>query len=332
MEAERMTQNRVSAVLTTYQRAELAKRALHSILGQTLTPAEIIVVEDAGHTDLAGWISALGRNEIKYVRHESNQGLAAARNTGLRVAQSELIAYLDDDDEWLPTRLEEQVDRYLSLSPDQRRTLAAIQVGCKIVNSQGRQVGLNLPLNQGNLRDSIIRQGAATPSSCFMFVRSALLKVNGFDEDLISGIDHDIWMKLAVAGYSNEIVKKPLVVITGDDRRTMMSDTKRRVAGIAQYVDKWTPTYKEWFGGEAGEIYARKYFLNVICCLAGQKFAQRRFRDGFFASNAAFQRARWRPDLLLLGTVRLLQTFLSSALHQLRVAKTRLSSSAGRIE
>ena len=319
-----MNHARVSVVLTTYQRAELAKKALHSIIGQTWAPEEIFVVEDSGDTDLADWIAALGRDEIQYVRHESNRGLAAARNTGLRLARCKLIAYLDDDDQWLPTRLQEQVERLQSLSPEQQKDLAGVQVGCKILNSDGRPIGLSLPLNQGNLRDSIMSDGAATPSSCFMFFRSALLEIGGFDEDLISGIDHDIWMKLAVAGYSNEIIKKPLVVVIGDERQTMMTDTKRRVAGIAQYVEKWTPTYKEWFGEKAGAIYARKYYINVISGLAGRKFAQRRFRDGFYASKAALKRAKWRPELLAIGIVRLLRAFLSSAVPQLRVAKRAL--------
>ena len=124
MEAASMNYGRVSVVLTTYQRAELAKIALQSIIGQTWAPEEIIVVEDAGDTDLANWIAALGHHELKYVRHEKNQGLAAARNTGLRLAKCDLIAYLDDDDQWLPTRLQEQVERLQSLPPDQKQKLA----------------------------------------------------------------------------------------------------------------------------------------------------------------------------------------------------------------
>lgn len=311
----------VSAILTTYQRPELARRALKSILAQTLAPTEIIVVEDSGDTDLRDWIAGIGRNDVRYVCHAENKGLAAARNTGLRHAESELIAFLDDDDEWLPARLQEQLDRFRSLDPEQIQNLAAIQVGCEIVDSRGRTVGASLPRNQGNLRDSIMSEGAATPSSSFLFVCSALREIGGFDEKLVSGIDHDIWMKLAVAGYSNEIIKKPLVRVIRDDRPTMMSSTKRRVAGISQFVEKWTPTYQEWYGEVTGVIYAKKYFINVIAGLAGQKYAQGQFREGLFAAKMAFRYAKWRPYLLLLATGRLLRTFISFAIPQLRTAK-----------
>lgn len=318
-----MTVN-VSAVLTTYQRPDLAKKALQSIFAQTQLPAEIIVVEDAGETDLEDWIAGLGRDNLQYVRHESNLGLSAARNTGLRLAKSELIAYLDDDDLWLPARLEEQATRYAELTGDRKKSLACVQVGCMIMNEHGECRGQVLPVNQGNLRDSIIKVGAATPSSSFMFIRSALLDIGGFDENLISGIDHDIWMKLAAAGYSNEIIRKPLVVVTRSSRPTMMSDTKRRITGIGQYVEKWTPTYKEWFGDSDGSLYARRYFIRVACGLAGNKFASRQFIEGVFATKSAVRRANGHPALLVYVLTRLLRAYVSNALPQLGVAKRAL--------
>jgi hypothetical protein len=104
----------------------------------------------------------------------------------------------------------------------------------------------------------------------------------------------------------------------------MMSDTKHRIAGITQYVEKWMPTYQEWFGEDRGEIYARRYFIQVICGLAGQKLAKRRFRDGILAIKAAVRFANWRPALLIFGTSRLLRTFLSNAAPRLRAAKRAL--------
>ena len=103
-----------------------------------------------------------------------------------------------------------------------------------------------------------------------------------------------------------------------------MSDTKRRIAGIAQYVEKWTPTYQKWFGQNRGEDYARRYFIQVICGLAGQNFAKRRFRDGFLAFKAAIRCANWRPALLIFGTGRMLRTYLSAAVPRLRAAKHAL--------
>ena len=109
----------VSAILTTYQRADLAKRALHSIFGQTWTPEEIIVVEDAGESDLEDWIADLGRDDIKFIRHESNKGLAAARNTGLHLA---FIALVTNEFDVVPPK-----SRWLTDTPTCIRTIGALR-------------------------------------------------------------------------------------------------------------------------------------------------------------------------------------------------------------
>ena len=319
----------VSVILTTYKRPDSVKRAFESILAQTWEPTEIIVVEDGCESALEDWIARLALSNVYYVRHDKNRGLAAARNTGLRLSTCKMVAYLDDDDVWLPDRLREQMERYLSLPTERQNELGAIQVGCRVLDPAGRTISINLPRNQGNLRESIMREGAATPSSCFLFLRSALLRVSGFDEKLISGIDHDIWMKLAVAGYSNGIIRKPLVNVYKNDRQAMMTDTERRIAGIAQYVEKWTPTYKEWFGESEGDVYGRRYFIEVVSRLAGQKLGKAQIRDGAIAIKAAITRAGWRPDLLFFAMGRIMRIGLASAAPRLRYAKRAIAGRRG---
>jgi glycosyltransferase involved in cell wall biosynthesis len=313
--------NTISVVLTTYNRPELAKSAFRSIAAQSLAPMEIIVVEDASDTDMAAWVASLRRDDTSYVRHDSNKGLAAARNTGLRLARGSLVAYLDDDDEWLPTRLEVQVDRLRSLSAEQKRRLAAIQVGAKILDREGRQVGVRLPANQGCLRESIIKLGAVTPSSSFLFVKSALEDVGGFDESLISGIDHDVWMKLAVAGYTNEIIEAPHVILYAHDRVTMMSSTQKRIEGLTRFIEKWTPTYIDWFGPESGRIYAKRYFIEIISKLAGKKIAERKFREAFTAARASARVAGRRAELQVFSAYCVLRAWLARVFPSLRKVK-----------
>lgn len=311
----------ITVVLTTYDRLEMAKAAFQSVVGQTVAPLEIIVVEDASDSGLEQWIADLGRSDTTYVRHDRNKGLAAARNTGIRAAQGELVAFLDDDDEWLPTRLHEQLSRYKTLTNEQRERLAAIQVGAKILDRDGREVGIRMPANQGNLRDSIIALGAVTPSSSFVFVKRALEDVGGFDESLISGIDHDIWMKLADAGYWNEIIEKPLVILYQDDRPTMMSSTEKRIAGLSAFIDKWTPTYVKWFGDSAGRRYAKRYFIEVIGRLAGKKYSENRLREGFLATKAVFRVAGWSPGLQAYALLCVVRAFAARLFPGLRTAK-----------
>ncbi|WP_254279262.1 glycosyltransferase family 2 protein [Haloarcula marina] len=275
----------VSVVVTTYERPERCKRALRSVLAQTHDPAEIIVVEDASDTDLEAWV-AREIPSATYVRHETNEGLAAARNTGLRLASGAFVAYLDDDDEWKPTRLEQQLERVRTLEP--RESLGVVYCGVERRTPDGETRSIALPENSGDLASSIRAVGASTlPSTC-LFRTAALRDVGGFDESLPSSIDHDIWMQLAVAGYAAEAIAEPLTITYVSDRAQMTTDTESRIEGVRLYLEKWLPTYREWFGEAAGSAYAERYFARVVGRLAGKKFVSGNFSEFLTATRAIF--------------------------------------------
>lgn len=297
---------RVSAILTTYNRPDMAVRALKSILSQSKPPEEIIIVDDAGSVDLFQQLASFGEERIRYIRHDSNQGLAAARNSGIRAATGKFVGFLDDDDEWLPQRLESQYERYSKLSRNDKEYLACLQVGCVFVDQGGEKIGQSMPLNHGDLSESIRTNGAVTPSSSFLFLRSAIEAVGGFDEVLLSGIDHDIWMSLAVAGYSSEAIPEPLVRIYCDHRETMMTDASKRIEGLDQYIAKWAPTYKEWYGPIGGARYAKSYFAKVIGRLVSDKVSQGQWADARTAFVAIVNRVGW--DLRIMTAVLILIT------------------------
>ena len=184
--------------------------------------------------------------------------------------------------------------------------MACIQVGAELVDTNGNRLNIYLPKNHGNLKECIISDGAATISSCFLFVKKALLHVNGFDEDLISSIDDDIWMSLAEAGYSNEVIPKPLVRIIRDGRYNMMGDTNRRIAGLDQYVKKWLPIYQDWFGYFTGQRYGRRYFSLGVSTLVSQKFANREYATSLTAFKALVLKTGWRHPLDLTYSIYLI--------------------------
>ena len=95
----------ISAVIPTYNRASMVAKAIESALSQTSPPAEIIVVDDGSSDDTRSVIESVSRsNPVRYIWQE-NRGVAAARNAGIRHAQSEWIAFLDSDDTWVSGHL-----------------------------------------------------------------------------------------------------------------------------------------------------------------------------------------------------------------------------------
>lgn len=100
----------VSVIIPTYNRAPLLREAIESVLAQTFAPTEILVVDD-GSTDGTRETIAMFGEKVRALTR-TNGGAAAARNMGIQNAQGELVAFLDDDDVWVPTALEWQVERF----------------------------------------------------------------------------------------------------------------------------------------------------------------------------------------------------------------------------
>lgn len=108
---------RVSVIISTYDRAALLPRAVNSVLAQTFSDYELIIVDDCSSDDTQEVIAEFTDPRIRSVRHKENRGLPASRNTGVRNAKGEYIAFLDDDDEYTPERLSLQVSRFEAASP-----------------------------------------------------------------------------------------------------------------------------------------------------------------------------------------------------------------------
>ena len=108
----------VSIVLPTYQRGALIGRSIRSVLEQTYTDFELIVVDDGSTDDTAAEVARFSDPRLRYLRLDANRGAAAARNVGIRHAAGELIAFQDSDDEWLPTKLERHMEAFAGCGPD----------------------------------------------------------------------------------------------------------------------------------------------------------------------------------------------------------------------
>jgi glycosyltransferase involved in cell wall biosynthesis len=281
----------VAAVVTTFDRFELAKRAISSVFEQSYPFLEIIVVEDGSDSGIQQWLNTSKWNrEYRYIKHDTNRRLAAARNTALFASKGKYIAYLDDDDIWKPDKITRQVEAILNLSEVEREECAVVSCQMETVYSEGSYVSVGEAGNEGNLRQSIKSNGLHAPSSTFMFSSSALKRVGGFDETLPSSIDHDVWMALAASGYSAIAVHVPLVREFGErrSRASMMYDTENRIRGVKMFVDKWEPVYKEWFGQHRGAQYKQEYFVRVIVFLAVGKMFSGNFKDAVFAIRSIF--------------------------------------------
>lgn len=178
----------VSVVVPTHNRAPLLVRALRSALAQTHRNLEVIVVDDASNDETPHRVRDFHDARIRYLRHEVNRGGGATRNTGVRAARGEYIAFLDDDDEWSPAKIERQLQSIAGHG--------AVICGFMLDAGHGavpgtRTRGSRTVVTPAMLRRTVVGWGAST----FM-VSSAIARTVEFDEELASGQDWDFLIRV----------------------------------------------------------------------------------------------------------------------------------------
>lgn len=197
----------VTVVVPTHNRPELMKLAVESVLAQeTDVSGEVIIVFDACPVEVPdvvapeGWI-------VRGISNSRTRGLAGARNSGIDAAEGRLVAFLDDDDEWLPGKLAAQLRRFAE-KPD------AIVVGTAMVVDDGETRHVRLVPDEELTHEAFLRnRNPGLHSSSLMFRREVLQGDLGLiDEQLPRsyGEDYDILLRASALGVVT-VVNEPLV-------------------------------------------------------------------------------------------------------------------------
>ena len=202
-----MSNCQVSVVIPTFNRRSEVEQALKSVFQQSVKVDEIIVVDD-GSTDLISELfSAKIDPRIDFIRLEQNVGGAVARNVGLAAASGDFVAFLDSDDTWLPTKIEEQL-RALSKKPKAVASFTGIR---HVFSDRIRDAFPPPEVSLARLRQS----NAVGSASTAVIRRDAVAAVGGFDAALPSCHDWDMWLRLRILGEF-AVVTKPLIIYHHD--------------------------------------------------------------------------------------------------------------------
>jgi glycosyltransferase involved in cell wall biosynthesis len=199
---------KVSVIIPAYNGDRYLAQAIASILTQTYTDYEIILVND-GSTDNTQSIIQQYADQIKSLKYfaQTNQGVAASRNLGLAQAQGEYIAFLDQDDLFLPHKLASQVALL-----EQDHTLGIVNSGWQIIDQDGVLQSAVEPWQQIpnlNMANMIIWKPVFL--GAMLFRRSWLERTAGFDPNLEQTPDVDLVIRLAAMGCPGDWVKQTTV-------------------------------------------------------------------------------------------------------------------------
>ena len=202
---------KVSVIIATYNRAALLPRAVNSVLSQIYSDYEIIIVDDCSSDKTQEVIQEFTDPRIRSIRHKTNQGAAAARNTGIAHARGKYIAFLDDDDECTPNRLADQVS-VLDTNPD----IGVVYGWIEEVNDAtgARRVPRNVQnTHRGRAAFEAALTGVSDTASMFNpCIRASVVRqVGGFDERLANIGEDAVFMASITQICDAEYIPKIIV-------------------------------------------------------------------------------------------------------------------------
>jgi len=199
----------VSIIIPTYNRRHLLESAVRSVLTQSYDKFELIVVDDGSEDNTFEVIEAFRDSRIKYIKHEKNRGVAAARNTGIQASCGEFVAFQDDDDIWQQKKLEKQMDL---ICTESKGADVVYTRACKTEKGVDSYIPSGkIRALEGNIYRSLLWQNYITIPSVLLR-KTCLEKVGLFDENLVTFEDWEFLLRLS-RYYNVMYIAEPLVIV-----------------------------------------------------------------------------------------------------------------------
>lgn len=255
----------ISVIIPTFKGSSVIGRAINSVLSQTYPFIEIIVVDDnspdsAERKETEAVMSSYDYNTtIVYLRHSKNKNGAAARNTGIKHSHGSFIAFLDDDDWFLPNKIERQLDYLTSHSE-----FAACYC---LAQREGKPIK-TIPY-QGDLTKELLLMESKMFTPSLFFRRNALVDINGFDESFRRHQDYEMLLRFFAAGNQIGCLQEVLLELgTGGGDNNPSPDKILELK--RQFLTKFSDSIEQLekkepgFRNRAIAIHYGSVFLNYV--------------------------------------------------------------------
>ena len=185
---------KVSAIITTFNRAAFLKEAVKSVLNQSFTDLELLILDNSSTDNTEEVVRGFDDDRIRYIKHEP-MNIAQARNLGVREAAGEYVAFLDDDDQWLKDKIGRQLEVFAS--GDEK--LGLVYGGYIKMDAQGREFDVRKPVLRGKILKVLLRQTVPFTGSASnpMIRKSAIDELGGYNNEVVTGEDWELYLRLA---------------------------------------------------------------------------------------------------------------------------------------
>ena len=234
----------VSAVITTCKRSPVfVVRALKSVMAQTYPHIQIIVVDDspANYPEKETVRKAVLSEcpQVVFVAHGENRGACAARNTGIQAAAGEYVAFLDDDDEWLPEKIEKELAGFTSEN-------IALVYGDLCMSDDIRHIryAVGRKSFSGKVYDQLLESCFIGSTSIPLFRKHCLVRVGCFDEQMRSAQDYDLYLRLA-RHFEVNYIPEVFVIYHIHKEARISTNTSDLISGRERLITKYESDLKQ---------------------------------------------------------------------------------------
>lgn len=258
---------KVSVIIPTYNRAELLRSAIESARNQTFKDLEIIVSDDKSTDHTREVVESFKDPRIKYVLNEGKKGPSATRNTAILVSEGEYIAFLDDDDEWLPDKLQRQVEL---LDQSQPNICGVFSNRLFIDRNSGEVLSDNPGTDQlkGNLLYQLMIK-SPIHTSTVVIRKSCLDEIGLFDETISYMEDRDLWIRLSMH-WDFEYIPIPLTKAYVHGNAHLSRNLEGQTAGREKLLERYHDFFKK----------NRKSLGALYLCLGAQYCQMKQMKKG----------------------------------------------------
>lgn len=252
----------ISVVIPAYNRANTIRRCLDSVLSQTLSPLEVIVVDDCSKDKTAEVVQSYSDPRVRLITLTRNAGAQAARNHGIHEAKGDWIAFQDSDDEWLKDKLEKQVEalRKVQFNPWTVVHCDAFKADTK---KKSKHV-CHLPQVHG---ESVLKQLLSSPGPMFQAIltsKEALISCGLLDENIPSYQEWDTSIRLS-RKCAFIFIPQSLFIYYIHEGDTISKSFRNAIKGYRYIID----AYKDDIIRECGRwVYMRHLFILLMLYIA----------------------------------------------------------------
>jgi glycosyltransferase involved in cell wall biosynthesis len=265
---------KVSVIIPTYNRAHLLTQAIDSVLNQTFTDFELIIVDNYSGDNTESVVKSYKDKRIRYFKNQNRGLIGVNRNYGIQESKGEYISFLDDDDLWLPEKLDKQV-KLLDSNPG----LGLVYSDIYIIGSNGNVLKDTYFHNVKPFRGNVFNELLVTnfiSNLTVMVRREALSRVGMFDLKYVIAQDYDLWLRIA-RDYTIDFIEQPLAkyrlhIESASQKNVVLS--YREEAQVKEYWLSRNPNLKRELGGRIRRRKAAMY-SRMILTATGDVFRNR---------------------------------------------------------